>query len=670
MKKTKYSAYFFLFVCTIIFTGLTSCSKDDNSSSSSSKVELLSFGPCPIPRGGELRIIGTNLDKVESVVLPGSGAISDINRVSNTEIKVIVPQSTIDGKVVLKTGGNDVTSITDLVIDETIKITAITPLVAKGGDVVKIEGDYLDKIETVVFETNKIVLKADFKSQAREAIEVAVPLDAQTGKVGIGYLDPTLPVQEGVTNYALLFSEDELTITLPAITMISPNPIKTGNVLTIEGTDFDLVDSLSFAGDVGTRKFVSKTTTKIEVKVPVNANKGVVKIFAFSGIGAESIDTLKLVAPAITSISPNPVKNGATLTIKGTDLDLVSDVIFGGSKNGTINAGGSATQIVVTVPIDAAEGAVTFNTLANQSVQSAALALVKPAITDISPASVIAGDKVTIAGTDFDLVTGLTVGGISIDKADFVSQTETQIVVNTLTSCIPGTDIIVLTTTNGSQVKSTQSVTINTPNIPAVTSITPSPVTVGNMISIVGTKLNLVESIVFKNNQGSTTKATQYGSRTETLIEVYVPSDALAGTVTLTMNAYDGTQYTSPSFVVKAVETDLWTGSIGPITWDTADGTVPVDASMMTAGQTLGVDFVCDPSAGYWQMQVMAGSWWTVLDNWPAVCGDGTIKSFGQSDTNIEFVITQNDINNIPPQGNGLFFAGNGIIIKRLYVKD
>jgi len=677
MNMKKYKLSTLLKACFIIiscFAFITACEKQDlvnTDQLGGGEITLKSFGPCPIQRGAELRIMGANMDQVQSVILQGSGAITDIKRISNTEIRVMVPQDAEPGVITIKSSNKEVTSITPLTFNEPIIISSIDPLTVKAGDVIKITGDYLNLIEEIIFTDDVHVLKADFISQSRAEIDVAVPQKAQTGKIIVSNGADIIPDASG--NFGIpiwIYSDQDLNVALPTVTKISPTLIKAGDELTITGTNFDLVDSLAFGGNVGIgmSNFVSKTPTQIQVTVPENANDGYVKVFAFSGVAVVSPDSLTLVIPTIASISPNPVKSGATLTVTGTDLDLVSSVVFTGStSNATILDGGTATSMQVTVPTDATDGAITFNTLANKSVQSNALTIVKPTITDISPASILAGDKVTITGTDLDLVVSLMLGGISIDQKDFVSQTATQIVVNSLTSSSTGPGNVVLVTTNGTQIKSTQTITINTPNIPAVTSITPSPVTVGNMITIVGTKLNLVESIVFQNNQGGTTKATQYGSRTETLIEVYVPQDALAGTVTFTMNAYDGTQYTSPSFVVKALETNLWTGSLAVDGW--AASYTPVDASLLTAGQTLGVDFICDPTASYWQVEAMVGSWWTDFQNWTALYGTNQ-PHFTGSETNFEFVITQTDIDGIIAEGSALNFAGNGLIINRVYVKD
>ena len=617
MKRYKLSTL--LKMCLIAISCLafvTACEKQDKVNTNQfggGEVLLRSFGPSPIARGGELRILGTNMDKVESVTLQGSGVISDIKKISNTEIRVMVPQDADPGVITLTAGGKTITSISPLTFSEPISITSIAPLKVKAGDVIKITGEYLNLIEEIIFTDNVHVLKANFASQSRQEIDVAVPVKAQTGKIIVSNGKDIIPDAAGNVGIPIwVYSDDDLTVTLPAITKVSPNPVKAGTLLTIDGTNFDLVDSIAFGGNVGTRTFASKTATKITVNVPANAADGHIKAIAFSGVPVLSSDSLVMVVPTVTSIDPNPVKNGTTLTIKGTDLDLVSGVVFGGNKAGTIVAGGTATQIQVTVPIDAANGAVTLSTKANKSVLTPVLNMVLPTVTDISPATIIAGDSVTITGTDLDLVNAITFGGPTTGIIG--THTATQITVRSTTASTSGP--VVLTIKNGAKVTSTQTITIKPSNTPVITSLTPASVKPGAMISIVGSNLNNVQDVVFMDGLS----ATQYGSRTPTLIEVYVPSTAKRGSVTLTLKTFDGQQVVSPSFVVTGTDpvvdpsliiydfdnigADLWNG-VGEVVND-GDGPAGMYYAVTSA----------KPSTGSWQ--------WLFAENWrthPSVSG-------------------------------------------------
>ena len=364
MKKIKYSAYFLFLVCSIILIGLAVSCKDSNSDPAASEVKLLSFGPCPIPRGAALRIIGTNLDQVKSVVLPGCDPISDIIKKSAEEINVTVPLSADTGKIVLKTATQDITSLTPLTIFGVVSLTDFSPSTAKPGDVIKLQGKDFDFVQEVIFANDIHITKDDFVSQNQNAVEVKVPENAQTGRIAI-----SINISG---NLVPAYFDEELNVVLPAITSFSPETIKAGSELTITGTDFDLVQSVSFGGNKTAESFtVDPTNTSITVTVPADAQDGPVVLTAFSGVTVSSTTNLVMVVPTITSITPNPVYAGDQVTITGTDLDLINGVTFGGNVAGDIQAGGTATQIIVNVPVSAKTGNVVFTTTANKTVTSA-----------------------------------------------------------------------------------------------------------------------------------------------------------------------------------------------------------------------------------------------------------------------------------------------------------
>lgn len=91
--------------CLMLSTGfaLTSCDDDDDFGTNQyiGGVTLNVFGPSPVARGGELRFLGSGMDQIQSVTLPGCGDITDITRVSPEEIRITVPQNAEPGYVVL-----------------------------------------------------------------------------------------------------------------------------------------------------------------------------------------------------------------------------------------------------------------------------------------------------------------------------------------------------------------------------------------------------------------------------------------------------------------------------------------------------------------------------------------------------------------------------------------
>jgi hypothetical protein len=559
-------------------------------------IKLNAFGPSPALRGGDLKFIGTNMDKVTSVVLPGNEEITEITKTGTTEISIAVPQDATPGVITLKTPQGDIVTKTPLSFTEPILITSFSPATVKAGDVLTINGDYLNLIKQVIFSDGIVVDITAFGTQTRKLLTVTVPAEAKTGKVAIS---------NGAAIPVLVYTATELQVTLPAITALTPNPVKAGSALQITGTNFQLVKSIIFIDGLTVTNFtLNADKTGITVTVPATAKDGKITLVAKSGIQVQSASPLTLVAPTITTVAPNPVKNGTTLTVTGTNLDLVTGATFGGGVAGTISTQ-SATSLVLTVPLTAVDGTVVLSTNSGKTVTSAAITYVKPTITSIAPLALTAGGTITITGTNLDLVSKVTfVGGLSVDVTP---ASATSLVVTVPPACV-GKAAITLLTTNGSQVVSTDQVDVAAANKPVITGIT-SSVKPGGLLTITGTKLNLVESIYFQTN----VKAVLYGVRTATSIEVYVPQTTKKGAVTLTMNAFDGSAIVSPTFNISGTDpiTDpslvIWNFDSGL----TADG-----------GLWNGVGGLGDPSdalsGAYYEIKASnwgTGYWW-FAENW------------------------------------------------------
>lgn len=538
-----------LLCLAMLGTVLVACNDDDESGA----VVLSSFGPSPVLRGNEIRFIGENLDKVSSVIIPNAIEITDINVISSEEIRVTVPQEAQIGYVSLNFKGGVITTKTLLGFTEPYEITSIAPVGQgiRAGAAVTITGDYLNNIVKVVFSGDAAVDSADFVSQSRTEIKLTLPKEASSGKL---FVEDTPGNQ--------LYSDQELTVLQPTVTALSATTIKAGQNLTITGTNFDLVTKIVFAGgtEVEAAGFVSASATQIVVTTPANLQDGVVTLVAYSGT--------EIASPNLTTVMPTNVQIAAetrfktylNVKITGTDLDLVNSVKFTGADAITSFSYASGT-ITVAIPAAATDGVVTLSTQSGKTVATSSITLVKPVISQIDPLTVIGGNDITISGTDLDLVQSVTfVGGLSVS----VQPAATSFTVTVPTAAQSG--VVKLKTVNGTQVQSTDILTVESPNVPVVTAIT-QQVKPGGLLTIEGTKLNLVESIVFQNG----IKATSYESRTATKIEVYVPESAKTGSVTVKLVTYESEEIVSPSFSISGVDPILPT-TIMVLDWEEHGG--------------------------------------------------------------------------------------------------
>lgn len=527
----------------LLFVALFSSCNDDDKDGVDAQVELKSFGPSVL-RGGELKFIGTNLNRVTAIILPDNVEIQAASFKTHTASLIVidVPDEAVAGLVILRTADADIVTKTPLGIIEPITIESIEPNPARPGDVVTITGTYLNLISMVEFAGLQQV--TDFESQTRTTLEIVVPDAAQTGPVLL-FDDEEIP--------NVVESENDLAITLPVPTSISPNPVKAGSTLTIAGTDLDLAIAVEFAGNqrVDSADFVSVTASEIVVNVPDEADDGVINLVAESSVKTESETQLIMVVPTITSVhglGANLGKNNNLITVTGTNMDLITSVGFGGGKTANVEDGGTATEIKVKIPTDALAGVVSFSTAANKSVPSpASLNLVKPEITSFTPATVETEDApgITINGSHLDLVSKIIFGGGW--EANVAGATASQIAIPVTPGSVTGT--FKLITTNGTEVVSEDPLTI-VPDVPAVAG--PDKAYTASVLSVVGTNLDVPADVIFPGN----IKATVFGTKNATLMEVFVPANVALGNGKIKFVTNKNEVYESPvlTFLASGVQ--------------------------------------------------------------------------------------------------------------------
>lgn len=319
----------------------------------------------------------------------------------------------------------------DEVVSDKIQLFSFGPTGAKHGDTLRFIGANLNKVTAIQFTgTNATVNQADFKQQTSDLIRLIVPQTAEQGFV-------TLKTPEGDIVTKTKFNLDVLTTVTSMTAQARP-----GTNITITGTFLNWVDRIIFTRDKAVDVFVSKTQTQLVVKVPDDAQTGPL-ILHYMGTDSnyvQTADTLKVTLPVTTGLSPNPIKHQTNLTITGTDLDLAKQILFTGvTAPVTTFVSQSATQIVVRIPAATKKGKVTLVAASGvQSVSTADLDVVLPAISTMTPNPVDPGANLTVTGTNLDLVTSVSFVGALTPVTSFVSQTATQIVVTVPTGVLRG----------------------------------------------------------------------------------------------------------------------------------------------------------------------------------------------------------------------------------------
>lgn len=354
IKHTFRSLAALMVLLALTFT--TACEEDDMGTS---EIELLSFGPAGVKHGEEVIFIGTNLDKITSIVFRPSVEIGQDGFTSqnSSQIKLNVPDAAEAGYVLLKTSaGDSIQTKTMLNFEVPVILESVTAK-AKPGTNVTITGQKLNWIEQVTFAADQVVMKDDFVSQSLTELVVTVPMEAQSG---------FLTFASGGTEPMTFATENQVEVTLPAVTSLSPASIRHTGDLTINGTDLDLVTEVILADGISIAKgqFKSQSETAIVVTIPANAVKGTITLKQASPVDVVTAEELTIILPKATSVTPSPAKPGEdVMVIAGEDLDLVSEIILPGAGSVTSFLTHTATEISFNIPESATQGAIGYVTV-------------------------------------------------------------------------------------------------------------------------------------------------------------------------------------------------------------------------------------------------------------------------------------------------------------------
>lgn len=541
-----------LLICSTF--AFTSCDRDDlNTDQYGNEISVLSYGPNPVLRGGVLTFKGANLDQITEIDLPGAEAITSINVVTsgkNSEINIEVPAEKCEpGIVTLKTAKNgEIKTLTPITYIENLKFTGFyvgenkENLVGNVGDVLTIEGDYLNNITSVIFANGATMDAENFKSQTRYQIQLVIPAEAGEGR---------FQISDG-NNY--MYSEGALSINAPEIdanNAIGKSLIKAGETEVLRGTSLDQIASIELNGaTVEAADFKSQTASEITFVISSKVADGEITAVTKSGIRIP-FGEITTVVPSQLVATPSPIKNGEEITISGKDMDLITGIAFPNAKESKLNKV-ETTKVTSTVPEDAQEGDITLS-LDNGKTVTVAYTLVKPTVTACAPAAITAGEKTIIKGTDLDLVKSITFpGDVEQTVEKFAAQNANAIAVTVPAACA-GTGFK-LNLKNGTTINIDGQLSIKAATDPAIASVTPGEAIAGSTITITGKNFQNIQNLYIGSY-----KVNRYTSRTNTEIVCQVPANAEVGTYKIVMEDPDGNKIEGPEFKVVPAEKDIAT---------------------------------------------------------------------------------------------------------------
>lgn len=652
MKKIyRLSALWMMCLMLLGSVSFTACLSEDDVDTNQYKggVNLNAFGPSPVARGGVLRFLGSGLDKVTGVEIPGCDVISDIEVVTTNEIRVTVPQTAMPGFVTLKMTNGTIVTKTKLTYTEPISMDRLTPATVKPGSVLTIDGEYLNLIKEVIFADNVIVVQEDFVSQDRKQIKLTVPEEAQNGKIIIS---------DGAEIPNWIYSENELEVVLPSVEApLDLTGKKPGDEIVVKGKDLDLVkivrmpngEEVEFAYDKS--EGGEETITFI---LPENATDGAVVMIPASGVEVAIANIGMALPEKVVATPADGLRGDDVITLTGVNMELVTTITFPGMEEAVEPASKSATEVKVAMPAAAISGDLLLNTASGTSVP-VAIATLKPEFMSFANDAVSLGGDVTIQGKNLDLVVKVVyTGGAEVEVIP-ASATELTVEMPTM-----GTEsgVLTLVMANGESVE-TGKLTINAPEFCYI------PVLPGEETELKGGE-------IFEIGVANGDKLTgvQVNSQNVQYIingdKLYISIPQAAGKGTkITLISSNGTIDYSLDFIpATEITTVIWTGAGDVGSWgamsDLSWG--GYDWSTVTAGTDLTIHFVEYETADYWQMRFGNGSWAAL----PGSGGDISLEAGAKSYT---LTLTQEMIDELV-NNSGLVMTGCNYIIGKITLTE
>jgi hypothetical protein len=319
-----------------------------------------------------------------------------------------------------------------------------------------------------------------------------------------------------------------------ALLSFGPAGVQHGETIKFIGNNLDEVTAIVLAPniEIPSSSFVSQTSELIEITVPQEAEAGKLLLKTSQGDIETKTELSFDVDVEIASVT-GEAKPGTNITITGSKLNWIEEIVFPTDLVVTEFVSQSMTEVVVTVPMEAETGFITFNTGGTDPLSFSSeseLVVSLPQVTSIEPSSARHTDVITLTGENLDLVQSIIFGA---DKtvSSFESQTATAIEVAVPAGAEKGK--LTLTQASPVDVETEQELTII---LPKGSSVAPRPAVPGtDNITITGTDLDLVAKLTLAGTTAPIdVLAADFISQSATQIVLALPADADNGGISYT----------------------------------------------------------------------------------------------------------------------------------------
>lgn len=360
-------------------------------------------------------------------------------------------------------------------------ITGISPLIIGSGSTVTISGTNFFSSTTVTFGG---VPAAGFIINSANLITAIVGTSGASGDVEV-----RAPGGIARTRTASNSTDTVRFFGPPTITDFNPKVGKAGDIVTIQGTNFD-PSALAFFGGFQAGSVTVNNPSVMNAALSANGDNGLVFVRSIGGTTTSSVSFSFVRPPDIQGLGTKFGTLGTEIIVTGANFKSISEVWLGPVQVtlSTVTVD-SPQQLRFRVPASVS-GPITVRNIAGTSISTDVFTYVfPPQITSMTPDSGSLGNQVVIRGQNFILVTSLTIAGAT-PLQTFVTST-TQIVA-ILGRGETGTAPVILQTIGGVTASTLRFTFINPPLISSIRPLVGGPRT---LLTITGANFSAIDRV-------------------------------------------------------------------------------------------------------------------------------------------------------------------------------
>lgn len=306
-----------------------------------------------------------------------------------------------------------------------VNLLAFGPAPTERTHEIRIVGTNLNAVDKVLFAADATVeeaavLRSEFNKADAENIYLNIPDATVPGPIRL------------VAGKDTITSEGNLTYVEPIeVTEVTPvKALNAGDAITIKGDYVYNIASVTYTAGVTVpaEEFVRTSRREIVVPVPLAAQSGTISMTDGADWKFEYETPLEILTATCTAVSATSVEFGDKITLTGTNLHTVENVMFPGGVKSEFTVSADNKTITTTVPAECKSGSITLVLFSGQAISSPEIAVPTISVAGISKdKDICEGDELTITGENLNRVVSVTLPGVGELSADKYTNDGTHI---------------------------------------------------------------------------------------------------------------------------------------------------------------------------------------------------------------------------------------------------